>query len=360
MSEITKTLRDIGALVEAGLLVDDAALSRVAGRYAVAVTPAIAALIDRADINDPLARQFLPDARELDSASNESADPIGDQAHSPVEGVVHRHRDRVLLKIVAACPIYCRFCFRRAMIGPGSANTLSPGALERAVAYIAAHPEIWEVILTGGDPFVLTPRRAREISERLTAIPHLQVIRWHTRMPVADPAQVTDEFVSALKSTKAVYVSLHANHPRELGANARDACTRLIDAGIPMVSQSVLLKGVNDNVDTLEALMRAFVACRIKPYYLHHCDLAPGTAHFRTTVAEGQALMRALHARLSGLALPTYVLDIPGGFGKVPILDSNVIQGSDEVRVRDANGVWHGYDEAGLATPLSPSPQPSE
>lgn len=295
-----------------------AEIDRVAQRYAVAVTPAMLDLIDAADPADPIARQFVPSAAELDHTQEELADPIGDASHSPVKGIVHRYPDRVLLKPAHACPVYCRFCFRREMVGPGG-EALSADELEAALDYIRATPAIWEVILTGGDPFILPPHRLARIVEALDAIPHVGVIRFHTRVPAVDPARITDELLAALRADKAVYVVLHANHARELTAEARAACRRLIDSGVPMLAQTVLLKGVNDDAATLEELMRALVRNRIKPYYLHHGDLAPGTAQFRTTIAEGQALMRRLRGRVSGLCQPDYVLDIPGGFGKVPI-----------------------------------------
>jgi lysine 2,3-aminomutase len=317
----------------------------VAERYAVAVTPAVAALIDAQDPHDPIARQFLPSEAELVTLPEERADPIGDVAHSPVPGIVHRHPDRVLFKAVAACPVYCRFCFRRETIGPASENALSPEAMDAAFAYIAAHPQIWEVILTGGDPFILSPRRAQEITQRLAAIEHVKIVRWHTRVPVVDPSRITDNFVAALIAPGITsWVALHANHPAEFSSAARRAIARLIDAGIPLVSQSVLLKGVNDDAATLEALMRAFVTNRIKPYYLHHPDRAPGTSHFRLSIAQGRALVRELRARLSGMALPTYVLDIPGGHAKVPLLSDDVEDlGDGRWRIRDHAGRWHDY-----------------
>jgi lysine 2,3-aminomutase len=232
--------------------------------------------------------------------------------------VVHRYPDRVLLKIVNACAVYCRFCFRREMVGPGRGG-LSAAALAAALDYIESHPQIWEVILSGGDPLILSARRIKDVVRRLAAIPHVQVIRVHTRIPVVAPERINASLVRALRTDKATFVVLHANHPRELTQQARAACARLIDAGIPMLSQSVLLRGVNDDIETLGTLMRTFVACRIKPYYLHHADLAPGTAHLRTTIAEGQELMRALRGRFSGLCQPIYVLDIPDGHGKSPI-----------------------------------------
>jgi lysine 2,3-aminomutase len=347
MNAAPKTLRQLCELRAAGLdpAGDRAALDQVAARYAIAITPAMADLIDAADPHDPIARQFVPDTAELQTRPEESPDPIGDHPHTPVEGIVHRYPDRVLLKLTAVCAVYCRFCFRREMIGPG-AHALSPAQLDAAFAYIAAHPEIWEVILTGGDPLMLSPRRLREAVSRLAAIEHVKVIRVHTRIPAVDPDRITPELVQTLKvDGKPTYVVLHANHPRELTPEARAACARLVDVGIPMLSQSVLLRGVNDSPEVLGALMRAFVECRIKPYYLHHADLAPGTAHLRTTIEDGQALMRALHGRLSGLCQPTYVLDIPGGHGKSPIGPSYLRQREADAacEVEDFNGGRHCY-----------------
>ena len=316
------TLRQPEELIAHGLAPAAALseLAKVAARYAVAVTPEVAALIDPDDPNDPIARQYIPSVDELASQPGERADPIGDHAHSPDDGVVHRYPDRVLLKLVHVCAVYCRFCFRREMVGPGKDTALSKPAYGAALDYIGSHPEIWEVILTGGDPLMLSPLRLAEIMADLAAIDHVKIVRIHTRVPVADPLRVSDEMVAALKVAGATtWVALHANHPRELTGNARAACMRIVDAGIPMVSQSVLLRGVNDDAATLEALMRGFVECRIKPYYLHHGDLAPGTAHLRTTLEQGQALMRALRGRVSGLCQPEYVLDIPGGHGKAPV-----------------------------------------
>jgi lysine 2,3-aminomutase len=316
------TLRQPEDLVAHGLAPAAALpdLAKVAARYAIAITPHVASLIDPSDPADPIARQYVPSADELVVQPGERADPIGDHAHSPVEGIVHRYPDRVLLKLVHVCAVYCRFCFRREMVGPAKENAMSKSATAAALDYIRSHPQVWEVILTGGDPLMLSPRRLAETMAELAAIGHVKIVRIHSRVPVADPARVTDEMVAALKTAGATtWLALHVNHPRELTAAARLACARIIDAGIPMVSQSVLLRGVNDNAGTLEALMRAFVECRIKPYYLHHGDLAPGTAHLRTTLEQGQALMRKLRGRVSGLCQPDYVLDIPGGYGKSPV-----------------------------------------
>jgi len=319
------------------------ALDRVAARYAVAITPDMARLIDPADPADPIARQFVPDAGELQHLPEERPDPLDEERLSPVPGVVHRYPDRVLLKLTHACPVYCRFCFRREVVGPGGPQALTDAALGKALEYIAAKAGIWEVILTGGDPLILSPRRVAEVTRRLSAIDTVKVLRWHSRVPAVEPGRITDDLAAALRSpAKAVYVALHANHPRELTPTVRAACARLIDAGIAMVSQTVLLRGVNDDPETLAALMRAFVECRIRPYYLHHPDPAPGTSRFRLTIAEGQAIVRQLRGRLSGLAQPTYVLDIPGGHGKVPIGPGYLEDGGG--RVADPGGVWHEYE----------------
>jgi lysine 2,3-aminomutase len=258
--------------------------------------------------------------------------------------VVHRYPDRVLLKVVNACAVYCRFCFRREMVGPGRGG-LAAAELAVAIDYIASRPQIWEVILSGGDPLILSARRIKDIVRRLAAISHVEVIRVHTRIPVVAPERISAALVRALRTEKATFVVLHANHPRELTQEARAACARLIDAGLPMLSQSVLLRGVNDDIETLGALMRAFVACRIKPYYLHHADLAPGTSHLRTTIAQGQELMRGLRGRFSGLCQPTYVLDIPDGHGKAPIGPSYVgADGTDaSILIEDYAGRRHPY-----------------
>ncbi|CAN5263854.1 lysine-2,3-aminomutase-like protein [soil metagenome] len=351
---VASTLRTPADLIAHGLASPDSlpALEKVAARYAVAVTADVAALIDTSDINDPIARQYIPSADELVTQSNENADPIGDHAHSPVSGIVHRYPDRVLFKLVHVCAVYCRFCFRREMVGPGKETALSNEAYAHALDYIRAHPEIWEVILTGGDPLMLSARRLKEIMSDLAAIDHVKIIRLHTRVPVADPSRITDETVAALKVSGATtWVALHANHPRELTAEARGACARMVDAGIPLVSQSVLLRGVNDDPATLEALMRSFVECRIKPYYLHHGDLAPGTGHLRTTLEQGQKLMQHLRGRVSGLCQPDYVLDIPGGHGKAPVGPQYLSRTSEDAvgqqyRIVDYCGDVHLYPPA--------------
>ena len=339
-----RTLRTADDLVDAGLAPDARSLAQVTAAYATAITPAIAALIDRGDPADPIALQFVPTSAELDILPEELPDPIGDKAHEPVEGIVHRYPDRVLLKIVSVCPVYCRFCFRREMVGPDKDGNLTPAELETALAYVRTHPEIREVILTGGDPFMLSARRAEALTRALEAIAHVKVIRWHTRMPVADPERVSDAFVAAIRSrTKAVFVAVHCNHARELTQQARAALGRMADAGIQLLGQSVLLKGVNADIDTLAELMCALVESRVRPYYLHHPDLAQGTSHFRLGVEQGQALVRELRDRVSGLAQPQYVIDIPGGVSKALASPSDVAIAQGQVRLRGRDGQWREH-----------------
>jgi lysine 2,3-aminomutase len=317
-----RAFRNAAELADAGLVEPArlAELERVVTRYAMAITPTMAELLGAHNEHDPIERQFVPDVAELNSAEIERVDPIGDQAHEVVPGLIHRYPDRVLLKLANICAVYCRFCFRREMVGPGQKAHLDDDEIDEAVAYIAAHPEVWEVIVSGGDPLVLSPRRLALVSMAIAAIPHVKVLRWHTRVPLVAPERVDDGLLRALSPEGVTtWIAIHANHAREFTDAGRAALARIANAGIPMVSQSVLLKGVNNDAETLTALMRAFVENRVKPYYLHHGDLAPGTSHFRTHIGEGRTLMKEMRGAVSGLCQPNYVLDLPGGHGKVPI-----------------------------------------
>jgi lysine 2,3-aminomutase len=338
-----RTLRTPADLLAAGLAEDAAMadLTLVAGRYATAIPPAVAQLIQTAGA--PIARQFVPSAEELHIAPEERSDPIGDHSHAPVKGIVHRYPDRVLLMPTLTCAVYCRFCFRRETVGGSGA--LTAAEMDAALSYIRDTPQIWEVILTGGDPLVLSPRRLDEIVAALDEIPHVKILRVHTRVPIAAPERIDDALIAALKrSGKTVYMAIHCNHADELTAGVVAACAKLADAGIPLLSQSVLLKDINDTTEALEALFRALVAARIKPYYLHQLDLAPGTSHFRVPLDRGQALVNSLRGRLSGLAQPTYILDIPGGAGKVPAGAAHISpEGDGTYIVRDPAGAPHPY-----------------
>jgi lysine 2,3-aminomutase len=321
-----------------------ASLTAVAENFRIRISPAMRDTIT-GQADDPVAAQFVPDARELVTRPEELHDPIGDHAHSPAKGLTHRYPDRVILAATQTCEVYCRFCFRRETVGAD--GTLPDADLGAALDYVRSHPDIWEVILTGGDPMVLSPRRIAALLKQIAEIPHVDIIRFHTRIPVVAPHRITDALIAALKVRPTVHVVIHTNHAQELGPDACAALGRLADAGIPLLSQTVLLKGVNDSAETLATLFRTLVKHRVRPYYLHHCDLARGTNHFRTTIAEGQAIMAALRGRLSGICLPTYVLDIPGGHGKVPIGPTYLSPGASprEHIVTDYLGHQHPYDD---------------
>lgn len=339
-----KTIRDVPGLIAAGLAraADRHALETVAARYAVALTPAVAALIDPADPADPIAAQYVPHPDERLTAPDEHPDPIADLALSPVKGIVHRYPDRALLKPLLACPVYCRFCFRREQVGPDG-GVLTEAELDAALRYIAARPAIREVILTGGDPLMLSVRRLRAILAALEAMPHVETLRIHTRVPVAEPSLVTEALAEALSTEKALWLLVHVNHARELSPAARAALTRLVARGIPLLSQSVLLAGVNDSEAALEALCRGLIAARVKPHYLHMLDFAPGTARFRVPVERARALHRALRGHLPGHAIPTLILDIPGGHGKVPAGESQLACAGDDWIATDPWGAPHAY-----------------
>lgn len=328
-------------MVDAGLVpaAEAAELEAVAAGFRIRMTPEMRRAADAAGV----AAQFVPDARELLIRPEELADPIGDEAFSPVPGLTHRYPDRVILHVTRTCEVYCRFCFRREVVG--EEGNLPEPELAAALDYIARTPAIHEVILTGGDPMVLSARRIAALMARLEAIPHLDLVRFHTRVPVVAPERIDAPMLSALRPERlAVWVVIHTNHASELTEAARAALARLADAGVPLLSQTVLLRGVNADPQVLEDLFRALIRNRVKPYYLHHCDMARGAGHFRTSIAEGLAIMAALRGRLSGTCLPSYVLDLPGGHGKVP-LGPDYLTGAGPGRwqIRDWRGQLHEY-----------------
>jgi lysine 2,3-aminomutase len=240
-------------------------IDAVAKRYAVAITPVMQELIDAGNYDGPIARQFMPDARELVCDGHDLDDPIGDGPHSPVPGIVHRYPDRVLLTPTTVCPVYCRFCFRREVVGPGDDALLNTEQLDDALAYIRENDDIWEVILSGGDPLILSPRRLGSILRRLREIEHVRMIRIHTRVPLVAPERIDDEMLAVMRHAAPLFVVLHANHADEFTASGEQACGQLVDRGIPMLGQTVLLRNINDDADTLEALLRRMVENRIKP-----------------------------------------------------------------------------------------------
>ncbi|PJB72714.1 MAG: lysine-2,3-aminomutase-like protein [Alphaproteobacteria bacterium CG_4_9_14_3_um_filter_47_13] len=318
------------------------AITEVTRRFSEKITPAMAAVITHD--SDPVALQYLPDIRELETRPEEHVDPIGDHTYSPVKGIVHRHADRVLFKVSSVCAVNCRFCFRKMMLGTPE-ETLNLQEVDEALAYIENHPEIWEVILTGGDPLILSPRRISRLMDRLEAIDHVRIIRIHSRIPVADPQRMDDAFCQLLNREKPVYMVIHINHVQEITPQAEQIFRRLHRNGVTLLSQSVLLKNINDTVEALESLYRKLVEMRIKPYYLHHPDLVPGTNHFRVGIEQGQLLMKNLRARASGLCLPAYVLDIPGGYGKIPLENAYITSVSGGYIITDYQGRNHTYSK---------------
>ncbi len=308
----------------------------------------IATLIESLDDADKEAiiRQYIPDEKELNILSDEESDPVGDEIHSPVKGIVHRYPDRILFKVSNVCDVYCRYCFRRDMIGAGSAH-LSDSDLTCAIEYIKSQKQVWEVILSGGDPLVLSTRRLQKIFDALEKIEHVQIIRIHTRVPVLNPPKITDTILSVLKnSSKAVHVVLHVNHVAEISDTVEAKIFELRQNNCSILSQSVLLKGVNDDALALEKLFRKLISIHVKPYYLHHMDRAKGTSHFRVSIKKGQEIMKELQGRLSGICLPKYMLDIPGGYGKIPIENCyiNILE-NGKYHVEDCQGHKHSYEE---------------
>lgn len=327
--------------------------------FRVKISPAVRQNINRCDGRGPVMKQFIPDERETQKQETELTDPIGDNAYAPVKGIIHRYPDRVLLLPTNLCAVHCRYCFRRGRIGkPG--GELKPAEIEKALQYIHSNAEIWEVILSGGDPLILSDRRLDYILKSLRKINHVKVLRVHTRMPVVAPERITRNLARILRGkkkneagqAKPLYLMLHCNHAKELTREARSACAMLADEGIPLLSQSVLLKGVNDADEPLRDLVRALVETRIKPHYLHHGDLAEGTAHFRTTIAEGQALLRKMRGNISGLCQPTYMLDLPGGHGKIPVGPEFIRKAGDGYLATDYQGKLRAYMEAHLAAEI--------
>ncbi len=291
-----------------------------------------------------VARQYIPNDAELNILTDESSDPIGDEKHSPVGGIIHRYPDRVLFKVSNICDVYCRYCFRGDMIGAGS-YSLNDDDLTRAIEYIESQKQVWEVILSGGDPLVLSARRLGKIFDALDEIEHVKIIRIHTRIPVSNPLKINDTLLSVLKdSSKAVHIVLHVNHAAEITSDVSAVIFKFRQNNCSVLSQSVLLNGVNDDAKILEDLFKKLISIHVKPYYLHHMDRAKGTSHFRVSIKRGQEIMRELQGRVSGICLPKYMLDIPHGHGKIPI-DVPYINMLDDDKycVEDYKGRKHSY-----------------
>lgn len=343
-----KAIGNSKGLIEAGLVPaeSDRTLLAVEASFSIRITPHIIGQLNETEPDSPLYTQYIPDGRELAISEEDLDDPIGDALFEKARGVTHRYPDRVLLKPTHTCLVYCRFCFRREKVGHPE-EALDKAAMNEALTYIRENDSIWEVILSGGDPLVLSDRRLGELMTALGTIDHVAVIRFHTRAPLADPSRVTDSLVAALRqSGKAVHFVLHVNHVDELTPDVLQGLAKLADIGIPLYSQTVLLKGVNDDAERLATLFRTLVANRVKPYYLHQLDKARGVGHFHVSIKRGQEIMQSLRGRLSGLCQPTYVLDIPGGHGKIPVGPTYLSENDDgSFTVTDYRGETHIYKE---------------
>ena len=314
-------------------------------KLALAITPYFFNLIDPADENCPIRRQVVPRVEETQTASWEMSDPCGEDSHSPVPGLVHRYPDRVLFLVTDRCAAYCRYCTRSRLVSNASGYDFHP-AFDEQIGYIRNHPEIRDVLLSGGDPLLFSDEKLEYLLNRLRAIPHVEFLRIGTRIPVFLPQRITTELCAMLKQFHPLFVSIHSNHPRELTTEVRDALARLAEAGIPLGNQSVLLRRVNDDADVMKAHVHKLLMCRVKPYYLYQCDLIAGSSHLRTSVRKGVEIMEQLRGHTSGYAVPTYVIDAPGGGGKVPVSPEYVLShNADRVVIRNYEGKIFEYPE---------------
>lgn len=325
-------------------------------KLALAITPYFFNLIDQADERCPIRLQVIPNVRETHTAAWEMSDPCGEDSHSPVAGLVHRYPDRVLFLVTDRCAAYCRYCTRSRLVSNAAGYDFHP-EFDKQIAYIQEHPAIRDVLLSGGDPLLFSDDKLEHLLSRLRAIPHVEFLRIGTRIPIFLPQRITPELCAMLKRFHPLFLSIHSNHPRELTTEVRAALERLADAGIPLGNQSVLLKDVNDDPGVMKAQVQKLLMCRVKPYYIYQCDLIAGSAHLRTSVRQGLKVMEQLRGHTSGYAVPQYVIDAPGGGGKVPVNPDYVLsRNNDRVVIRNYEGKIFEYPEAPDGTPLHAPP----
>jgi lysine 2,3-aminomutase len=321
-------------------------------KLSLAITPYFFSLIDPGDENCPIRRQVIPRIEETQTAEWEMSDPCGEDSHSPVPGLVHRYPDRVLFLVTDRCASYCRYCTRSRLVSNATGYDFHPQYNEQ-IRYIREHPEIRDVLLSGGDPLLLSDEKLELLLGELRAIPHVEFLRIGSRIPIFLPQRITPALCAMLKKYHPLFISIHTNHPRELTTEAREGLARLADAGIPLGNQSVLLKDVNDDSVILKALMQKLLICRVRPYYLYQCDLISGSWHLRTSVRRGLEIMEQLRGHTTGYAVPQFVIDAPGGGGKVPINPGYVLShNNDRVVIRNFEGKVFEYPEAADGTPL--------
>jgi lysine 2,3-aminomutase len=318
------------------------------GRLALAVTPYFASLMDPINPNCPIRRQAIPRIEEIRLSKNEMVDPLGEDKHSPVPGLVHRYPDRVLLLVTDQCAVYCRYCTRRRLVGSHE-RSITQGNFEEVLKYLKSHRKVRDVLLSGGDPLLLENERLEEILGRLRALPHIELLRIGTRVPVTLPQRITGGLVRMLKKYHPLMISIHFTHPKEITEAVRRACNELADGGIPLGSQTVLLKGINDKPYIMKKLVQELLKIRVRPYYIYQCDLAMGTEHFRTSVATGIQIIEKLRGHTTGYAVPTYVVDAPGGGGKIPLQpDYLVTRGKGKIVLRNYEGKVFEYPEPNI------------
>jgi len=329
-------------------------------KLALAITPYFFNLIDAADEHCPIRRQVVPRVEETFTAPWEMSDPCGEDSHSPVPGLVHRYPDRVLFLVTDRCAAYCRYCTRSRMVSNASGYDFHP-QFERQIQYVREHPEIRDVLLSGGDPLLLSDEKLEMLLHRLRSIPHVEFLRIGTRIPIFLPQRITPELCAMLRKYHPLFISIHSNHPRELTTEVRDALGRLADAGVPLGNQAVLLRHVNDDSTVMRALMQKLLMCRVKPYYIYQCDLISGSAHLRASVRKGLEIMENLRGHTTGYAVPQYVIDAPGGGGKVPINPDYILsRNKDRVIIRNFEGRIFEYPEGEDGTPLTAPPREIE
>jgi lysine 2,3-aminomutase len=318
------------------------------GRLAMAVTPYFASLMDATNAACPIRRQAIPRVEECHLSKNDMVDPCGEDKDSPVPGLVHRYPDRVLLLVTDQCAVYCRYCTRRRLVGTNE-RSITQGNFEEALKYLKSHRKVRDVLLSGGDPLLLENERLEELLSRLRAIPHIELLRIGTRVPVSLPQRVTTGLVRMLKKYHPLMMSIHFTHPKEITDAVRRACGELADAGIPLGSQTVLLKGINDKPYIMKKLVQELLKIRVRPYYIYQCDLATGTEHFRTSVATGIQIIEKLRGHTTGYAVPTYVVDAPGGGGKIPLGPVYLVsRAKGRVVLKNYEGKMFEYPEANI------------
>ncbi len=318
-------------------------------KLSLAITPYFFNLIDRNDPNCPIRKQVIPRSGEMQLSSDEMLDSLGEDAHSPVPGLVHRYPDRVLFLVTDRCASYCRYCTRSRLVSNAQDYNFHP-EYEQALRYIEAHPEVRDVLLSGGDPLLLSDKKLEHLLSRLRAIKHVEFIRIGSRIPVFLPQRITPELCEILKKHGPIWMSVHLNHPKEATQELKDACERLSFAGVPLGNQSVLLKGVNDDPDVMKALMHRLLRMRVRPYYLYQMDLITGGAHFKVDVRKGIEIIKALRGHTTGYAVPQYVIDAPGGGGKVPVNPDYV------EKITDDEVIFRNYEGERFVYPLKSTP----